>query len=119
IDTESDGSAWLQSDFELWLGVQLDDGQVGGNGFWVAGSTSSDFSNICRLYIGGTGDIIFRYATGGGNFVWTSNPVFPNGPNAHKVMRVVCNFTTDTFQIYVDDELVTGSFTTGNISGVT
>lgn len=119
ISTGDDGSSFFSQDFEIFFDVTVTDGQPAAD-LYFCGTTHSSFTDIFRVRINGSGNLIVRYANGGNNGEWTStSAVFANGANAHAVFRIKMDFTTDTFGAWKDGGAIAGSFTTGSMAALT
>lgn len=119
ISTGHDGSTFFSSDFEVFFGITIADGQPTGFTQWIAGTTHSSFTDIFRISVNGTGNLLIRYTNGGQNGEWASTAaVFTDGANAHAVFRIKMDFTNDVFGVWKDGSSVAGSFTSGSMAAL-
>ena len=114
------GGQYVASDAEVIIHFQHNDGiQSGGTHRLWGREQNSVTTSAYALLMQTTGQLEVRYRTPSHDFMWRSTAaLLADGVNTNKVLRVKFDFTNDIFGVFLDEQAVAGSVTTGSFASV-
>lgn len=114
INTNINGSTFMQNGFAIFMTIQLQDGQPASTQNLFGGIKPTNIG--VNIFLAADGKLGFAVGTTSGFFVWTTaNAVFTNGVNDTCNLMFRVNFNTEVV-IWKNGVNLNGSFTTGAIS---